>query len=160
MVQAIGDFESGNDYTVMTIAPSGPNGSDEVKLSTAICYEIIFPDLIRRFVNHGAGIITTITNDAWFGRTAAPYQHFSMAVFRAVENRVPVARAANTGISGFIDAKGRILETSAIFTTAYLTHTLTPGNVKTFYTRYGDVFSYLCLLASIVLLAKLPRRFP
>jgi apolipoprotein N-acyltransferase len=160
MVQAIGDFESGNDYTVMTIVPRGPDGADEVKLSTAICYEIIFPDLIRRFVNHGAGIITTITNDAWFGRTAAPYQHFSMAVFRAVENRVPVARAANTGISGFIDAKGRILETSAIFTTAYLTHTLTPGKVKTFYTRYGDVFSYLCLLASIVLLAKHPRRFP
>jgi len=160
MVQAVGDFESGNDYTVMTIAPRGANGADEVKLSTAICYEIIFPDLIRRFVNHGAGIITTITNDAWFGRTAAPYQHFSMAVFRAVENRVPVARAANTGISGFIDAKGRILDTSAIFTTAYLTRTLTPGSVKTFYTRYGDVFSYLCLLAIIVLLVKLPRRFP
>lgn len=160
MVQAIVDFESGNDYTVMTIAKHGPNGADEVKLSTAICYEIIFPDLIRRFVNKGAGIITTITNDAWFGRTAAPYQHFSMAVFRAVENRVPVARAANTGISGFIDAKGRILDTSDIFTTAYLTRSLTPGSVKTFYTRYGDVFSYLCLLASIVLLAKIPRRFP
>ncbi len=160
MVQAIGDFESGNEYTVMTITSNGPDGATEVKLSTAICYEIIFPELIRRFVNHGAGIITTITNDAWFGRTAAPYQHFSMAVFRAVENRVPVARAANTGISGFIDAKGRILDTSAIFTTAHLTRTLTPRNVKTFYTKYGDVFSYLCLLACIVLLAKLPRKFP
>jgi apolipoprotein N-acyltransferase len=160
MVQAIGDFEAGNDYTVMTIAPRGPGSANEVKLSTAICYEIIFPDLIRRFVDRGAAIITTITNDAWFGRTAAPYQHFSMAVFRAVENRVPVARAANTGVSGFIDAKGRILDTSAIFTEAHLTHTLALGGAKTFYTRYGDVFSYLCLLTSIFLLAKPLRRFP
>jgi apolipoprotein N-acyltransferase len=160
MVQAIGDFESGNEYTVMTIATRGSGGADEVKLSTAICYEIIFPDLIRRFVDNGAGIITTITNDAWFGRTAAPYQHFSMAVFRAVDNHVPVARAANTGISGFIDAQGMILDTSAIFTKAYLTRTLTPGTAKTFYTRYGDVFSYLCLLSSIILLVKFPWRFP
>jgi apolipoprotein N-acyltransferase len=159
MVEAIGDFESGNDYTVMTIDTHGPGGPGEVKLSTAICYEIIFPDLIRRFVDRGAGIITTITNDAWFGKTAAPYQHFSMAVLRAVENRVPVARAANTGISGFIDAKGRILDTSSIFTTAYLTRTLTPGTVKTFYTRYGDIFSYLCLFLSILLLVKIPQIF-
>ena len=160
MVQAIGDFEAGNDYTVMTIAPRGPGSANDVKLSTAICYEIIFPDLIRRFVDRGAAIITTITNDAWFGRTTAPYQHFSMAVFRAVENRVPVARAANTGVSGFIDAKGRILDTSAILTEAHLTHTLALGGAKTFYTRYGDVFSYLCLLASIFLLAKPLLRFP
>jgi len=160
MVQAISDFEAGNDYTVMTIAPRGPSSANEVKLSTAICYEIIFPDLIRKFVDHGAALITTITNDAWFGRTAAPYQHFSMAVFRAVENRVPVARAANTGVSGFIDAKGEILDTSAIFTEAHLTHTLAPRGVKTFYTRYGDVFSYLCLLASIFLLTKPLHRFP
>jgi apolipoprotein N-acyltransferase len=159
MVQAVGDFESGSDYTVMKVVPRGP-GAGEVKLSTVICYEIIFPDLVRRFVDRGAGIITTITNDAWFGRTSAPYQHFSTAVFRAVENRVPVARAANTGVSGFIDAKGRILDSSPIFTEAYLTRRLTPGSVATFYTRYGDVFSYLCLLASIVFLAKNPRRFP
>ncbi|HTP06421.1 MAG TPA: apolipoprotein N-acyltransferase [Nitrospirota bacterium] len=160
MVQPVGDFEAGKDYTVMTIAPHGPGSTNEVKLSTAICYEIIFPDLIRRFVDRGATIITTITNDAWFGMTAAPYQHFSMAVFRAVENRVPVARAANTGVSGFIDAKGRILDTSTIFTEAQLTRTLALRGAKTFYTRYGDVFSYLCLFSSIFLLAKPLRRIP
>ncbi len=159
MVQAVGDFESGSDYTVMTVVPRRPEAR-EVKLSTVICYEIIFPDLVRRFVDRGARIITTITNDAWFGRTSAPYQHFSMAVFRAVENRVPVARAANTGVSGFIDAQGRILDMSPIFTEAYLTRSLAPGNVKTFYTRYGDVFSYLCLLASIAFLSIKPSRFP
>ncbi len=156
MVQSVCDFESGSDYTVMTIVPHGPRSRD-VKLGTVICYEIIFPDLVRRFVNHGAAMITTITNDAWFGRTSAPYQHFSAAVFRAVENRVPVVRAANTGVSGFIDAQGRILDSSPIFTEAYLTRRLIPGSSETFYTRYGDVFSYLCAVASIIFLAKIPK---
>lgn len=157
MVQAIGDFEGGNEYTVMTVPYGEPGNRKETKLCTVICYEIIFPDLVRRFVDRGAGIVTTVTNDAWFGKTAAPYQHFSMAVFRAVENRVPVARAANTGISGFIDSRGSILETSGIFTEAYLTRALTPGTTKTPYTRYGDLFSYACVLASLIMLA-LPSK--
>ena len=150
MVQAIGDFQAGKDYTVMTAHPHGQEGA--IKFSTVICYEIVFPDLVRRFVDRGANVLTTITNDAWFGRTGAPYQHFSMAVFRAVENRVPVARAANTGISGFIDAKGRILETSPIFSEAHLTRSITPGITKTFYTKYGDVFAYLCVIFIVILL--------
>jgi len=154
MVQAIGDFQAGNEYTVMTVPARGAN----VTLCTVICYEIIFPDLVRRFVDNGASVITTITNDAWFGRTAAPYQHFSMAVFRAVENRVPVARAANTGISGFIDSKGNILETSAIFTEACLTRAIAPGGRKTFYTAHGDLFAYACLAISLLLLAVRPRK--
>ena len=152
MVQAIGDFQAGDEYTVMTVPVHGNGAHAGAKLGTVICYEIIFPDLVRRFVDNGANVITTVTNDAWFGRTAAPYQHFSMAVFRAVENRVPVARAANTGISGFIDAQGHILAASGIFTRTHLTHTIIPGTEKTFYTRYGDVFSYLCVLASIGLI--------
>jgi apolipoprotein N-acyltransferase len=154
MVQAIGDFQAGHEYTVMTV-PFQENGAPgSARLSTLICYEIIFPDLVRRFVDKGANVITTITNDAWFGRTSAPYQHFSMAVLRAVENRVPVARAANTGISGFIDAQGHILAESNIFTEAQLTHVIVPGAGKTFYTRYGDVFSYFCVLVSIGLIMR------
>jgi len=160
MVQAIGDFQGGDEYTVMTVPYGEPNDRKETKLSTVVCYEIIFPDLVRRFVKDGAAVLTTITNDAWFGRTAAPYQHFSMAVFRAVENHVPVARAANTGISGFIDAQGRVLETSAIFTEAELTRTLAPGTGKTFYTLYGDVFSYACVLFTMIMLAKIPKKQP
>jgi apolipoprotein N-acyltransferase len=156
LVQAIGDFQAGDEYTVMTVPAQGAARPD-VTVSTVICYEIIFPDLVRRFVDKGANVITTITNDAWFGRTSAPYQHFSMAVFRAVENHVPIARAANTGVSGFIDAKGNILATSNIFTEAGLTHTLTPGTRKTFYTKYGDLFSYACLILSIVMIAIKPR---
>jgi apolipoprotein N-acyltransferase len=149
MVQTIGDFQAGDDYTVMRV----PYGHTDTKLGTLICYEIIFPDLVRRFVDKGANVITTITNDAWFGKTAAPYQHFSMAVLRAVENRVPIARAANTGISGFIDAQGHILAASGIFTRTHLTRTLVPGAEKTFYTRFGDLFSYACVLASLLMLA-------
>jgi apolipoprotein N-acyltransferase len=158
MVQAIGDFQAGDEYTVMTVPYGGTDKQMETKLSTVICYEIIFPDLVRRFVNSGASVMTTVTNDAWFGRTAAPYQHFSMAVLRAVENRVPIARAANTGISGFIDSRGRILETSAIFTEAELTRKLVPGTEKTFYTKYGDLFSYACIAFTMILLAWMPKK--
>jgi apolipoprotein N-acyltransferase len=158
MVQAIGDFQGGDQYTVMAVPYGGPGQKKETTLCTVICYEIIFPDLVRRFVDNGARIVTTVTNDAWFGRTAAPFQHFSMAVLRAVENRVPVARAANTGISGFIDSRGRILETSGIFTEAHLTRTLVPGKEKTFYTRYGDFFSYICVIFTLLLLARLPKK--
>ncbi len=158
MVQAIGDFEPGREHTVMHVR-SAETGR-EVPLATVICYEIIFPDLVRQFVDEGATVMTNITNDAWFGRTAAPFQHFSMAVFRAVENHVPVARAANTGISGFIDADGRILATSGIFTEAQLTRELVPGTVKTFYTRHGDLFSYLCVALATVFLLPARRSKP
>ncbi len=81
-----------------------------------ICYEVIFPNLVRQFAANGADFMVTITNDAWFGPSSAPYQHFGMVVFRAVENRVAFARAANTGISGFIDPYGHIAQQSSIFT--------------------------------------------
>jgi apolipoprotein N-acyltransferase len=155
LVQTSGDFEAGNEYTVVGVrsAAAGRN----IPLSTVICYEIIFPDLVRRFVINGARVMTTVTNDAWFGRTGAPYQHFSMAVLRAVENHVPIARAANTGISGFIDANGRILGTTSIFTEAHLTSTLVPGTTKTFYTRFGDIFAWLCVIGSFLAVLPLPR---
>ncbi len=157
LTQALGDTEAGHTYTIMTVPYDDQGQRKETKFCTVICYEIIFPNLVRKFVGQGASMLTTITNDAWFGKTAAPYQHFSMAVFRAVENRVPVARAANTGISGFIDAQGRILGTTKIFTQAYLTHKLVPGSEKTFYTQYGDIFSYCCVFFTLIMLAAFPR---
>jgi len=152
MVQARGDFQRGREYTVMQLKP--PQGGGPVSFSTVICYEIIFPDLVRRFVDRGAAVMTTITNDAWFGRSAAPYQHFAMAVFRAVENRVPVARAANTGVSGFIDSRGRVLAATDIFTEAFLVAGLVPASgSRTFYTRYGDVFAWMCVATILVIVA-------
>src|SRR5436309_315013 len=106
LVVGLGDFVPGSDPRVM----SGPSGH----LGVVVCFEVIFPNLVRQFVDRGAYYMVTITNDAWFGRTSAPYQHFAMVVFRAVENRVPCARAANTGSSGFIAAEGHILRTTDI----------------------------------------------
>lgn len=143
LVEGIGDFSTGNRYEVFQI----PQG----RFGTVICYEIIFPGLVRKFVNRGAEFMVTITNDAWFGHTSAPYQHFSMAVLRAVENRVSVARAANTGVSGFIDPKGKILEASEIFKEGTYTGDIRIETGKTFYTRHGDIFSYLCLGLTIII---------
>lgn len=151
MVQAIGDFQPGREHSVMAVPVTRDAAVKDVRLSTVICYEIIFPDLVRRFVKNGAQVMTTITNDAWFGRTPAPYQHFSMAVFRAVENRVPVARAANTGVSGFIDAKGRVLGATEIFREAHDTEELVIGGTGTFYTEWGDLFAYLCCFATLAM---------
>ncbi len=140
-----GDFAEGLEPVVME--------TPFAKISTLICYEIIFPGLVRKFADNGADLLVTITNDAWFGRTAAPYQHFSMAVFRAIENRVPVARAANTGVSGFIDSRGRIMNSSEIFVEATLTETVSTGTEKSFYAEYGDIFVYLCIGSFMLLLA-------
>ena len=121
------------------------------KIAGLICYEIIFPGLVRSFVERGADVLVTITNDAWFGQTSAPYQHFAIAVFRAIENRVPVIRSANTGISGFIDTKGRIGKTSDIFVEAVLNEKVIAGKRRSIYTEYGDVFAYLCIGGAMLL---------
>ena len=114
-------------------------------LGPLICFEITFPELVRGFVQNGAEVLVNISNDAWFGKTSAHYQHFSMAVFRAVEFRRPVLRSANTGISGFIDPAGRIVHRIEPFQEGLLL--CDPGIEKgmTFYCRYGDVFSWICL---------------
>jgi apolipoprotein N-acyltransferase len=117
------------------------------KTGVLICFEILFPSIAADFVKNGADILTTITNDAWFGRTSAAQQHFSIAVFRAIENRRTVVRSANTGISGFIDPNGRILETTALFQDAAVTRQVPALTRISLYTRYGDVFAGSSLVA-------------
>lgn len=135
LVPAAGDFSSGNEFSLLK--------AGEFKAGMSICYEIIFPQLVRKFVKHGADVLITITNDAWFGKTSAPYQHFAMAVFRAVENRRPLLRAANTGITGYADQTGRVIAKTDIFTTGWLNGTVRITDKMSFYSRYGDVFSLL-----------------
>jgi len=144
MVAGIGDFSSGKTISLLRLP--------EASFGVLICYEIIFPDLTRRFVKQGAQFLVNITNDAWFGKTSAPYQHLSMAVVRAIENRRCIARAANTGISAFIDATGEIKSTTELFTESFLTDTIGIVDVQTFYTTYGDVFALLSALLSLALL--------
>jgi apolipoprotein N-acyltransferase len=151
LVVGIGDYIPGKQYLQAD--------TEMGRFSTLICYEVIFPGMVRKFFTHGGDFMVTITNDAWFGNTAGPYQHFSMAVFRAIENRKPLVRAANTGISGFIDSNGRILLRSGLFDRQVLTYTLKKDPSMTFYTKFGDLFSFFCIVISIILLGNIvPRR--
>ncbi len=146
MVATIGDFGKGKEATVFEV--------EGIPFGVSICYEITFPDLVRQPVKNGARFLVNITNDAWFGKSAASYQHMAMAALRAVENRVPIVRAANTGISGVIDADGRLRDTTELFTKAVVVSEIVPNQTDspTLYARVGDVFSWACLGLSLVLL--------
>ena len=142
--EGIGNFKSGKEIHTLSM----PRG----RFGVLICFEIIFPDLCRKFVKNGAEFLVTITNDAWFGETSAPYQHLAIASFRAVENRVFIPRAANTGISAIIDPRGKIVSRGDIFTEEALSGTIRLSNLKTFYTLYGDIFAWFCSVLSVLLL--------
>jgi apolipoprotein N-acyltransferase len=95
-------------------------------------------------------LLINITNDAWFGKTSGPYQHFSMTVFRAVENRRALVRSANTGISGFIDPAGRVLASTPLLQEAALVQSIPLMKTKTVYTRIGDLFAQVCFAAALI----------
>lgn len=147
-----GDITAGTSETPMRI-----NGTSA---GAQICYEIIFPEGSRRFAANGARFIVNITNDAWYGRSAASAQHLMSLPFRAVENRVPVLRAANTGISCFVSATGEISGETPLFETVTAAGEIqVPPPGRTFYNRYGDVFAWLCAaLAAILFLRPAGRR--
>ncbi len=120
--------------------------------STAICYEVIYPNLIRRTVLDGSELLTTITNDAWYGRSSAAYQHWDQASMRAIEEGRYLARAANTGISGFVDPYGRIVEQEGLFETAVLVQDLRFLKDRTVYNRIGDLVAWLSLAVTVMAL--------
>ncbi|HJY81861.1 MAG TPA: apolipoprotein N-acyltransferase [Candidatus Binatia bacterium] len=144
LVEGIGDFAAGTTPTVFSLSRE--------KFGVLICYEGIFPDLARRFVAQGANFLVNITNDAWFGRSSAPYLHLVMEAMRAVENRVPVVRAANTGFSAVIDWDGRVRAQTALYETAVLVEEITWPQVTSFYTMHGDLFARVCALSTLVML--------
>ena len=141
LVETVTDFSPGASPVTL------PIGSNQI--STAICYEIIYPGLVRSFVRQGSQLLTTITNDAWYGRTAAPHQHFQQAAMRAIEQGRYLVRAANTGISGVVDPYGRVVARSALFETAVLTEDVRLLTGLTFYGRTGDLLAYLCLVLTV-----------
>lgn len=159
LVEGIGDFEAGTGPTVLTLTPkprsaaTGTVGTAPrpMNFGVAICYEVIFPNLVRQFAENGAEFLVTVTNDAWFGASSAASQHFSMVAFRAVENHLAFARSANTGISGFIDPFGRIVEATPIFTEQAVNATIQAWRPRTFYSRHGDVFAYGCAIICALL---------
>jgi apolipoprotein N-acyltransferase len=154
-VVPIGDIAAGKDYTIFTL---GKN-----KFSVLICFEDLFPELSREFRRRGAEFLVNITNDGWYKYSTAPYQHLQASVFRAVENRLPLARSANTGISAFIYPDGRIISRikdskgKDIFVTGFDTKEINVLPTKqTFYTRFGDIFILACL---VVLLCSMISLF-
>ncbi len=147
MVHGIGDFAPGQEIK--------PLNCGKTTLGTLVCYEAIFPELARAQVNAGSRILVNITNDAWFGTSSAPYQHLSMAVFRAVETRTPLVRAANTGITSIIDQNGHIKGMTSLFKEAVMTGEVQPGSADAIYLRIGDLFAQICLgLTVLTLLLK------
>ena len=142
LVEAVGPFSPG--LRASTI----PIGSHQV--SAAICYEVIYPGLIREFVRNGSELLTAITNDAWYERSAAPHQHFQQAAMRAIEHGRYLVRAANTGISGVVDPYGRVVRQSALFETTVVTENVRLIKELTFYTQVGDLPAYLCLVLTAV----------
>jgi len=141
------DYSPGRDFAIFEI-PTQKRGL--VKFAVLICFEDVFPELSRSFARRGAEFLVVITNDAWYMDTGAPYQHTQSSVFRAVENRLNVVRAANTGQSCFIDRNGRITQSvrdaagKKIFTDGFATANIIPARSRTLYMRYGDLFAWIC----------------
>ncbi len=149
---AIGELTPGDAYVL--------HDFHGIPYASPICYEIIFPDIARRFVRLGARFLVTITNDGWYGRSSAPYQHFAIAVLRAVETRRFLLRSATTGISGIVDPYGRIRRRSRLDTAVFLTDDITPLNHRSFYVRFGDFLPWgsLTLCGVLLILAMIKRR--
>jgi len=146
-VPDVNHFLAGKEYVVFKLR--------QFDFAVTICWENLFPDMVRQFVQRGAQVIINITNEAWFGKTAAPYQFLSMSVFRAVENSIYVVRCANTGVSCFIDPFGRIVsritdaQGNDIFVRGILAESVFQRKTATFYNRYGNWFAWLCMFITL-----------
>jgi apolipoprotein N-acyltransferase len=135
-----------------------------VPLAVAICFEVVFPDLIAAQVRGGAQLLTTLTNDGWYGFSWAPRQHFAQVRLRAAETRRWFARAALTGISGFIDPSGRVVSRLEVGESGFLTQSVRPMKGLTPRVRFGDWWAMLCAVATVLILAitrfkvRIPRK--
>ena len=150
LVESVSDFSPGSEAVMLPV--------DGHRASTAICYEIVYPELIRRFVLAGSELLTTITNDAWYGRTSAPYQHFEQASLRAIEQGRYLARSANTGISAIVDPYGRAVVRSSLFEQTALVGEVRLLTVRTLYSRTGDLLAYVCLMLTMALVVSTETR--
>lgn len=128
--------------------PPGAPAAGHFQMAVPICYELLFPHVMRRFAADGADVMLAITNDAWYGRTGAPHQFLAMTAMRAAENGLWLVRSANTGISAIIDDRGRVREHSGLFEDATVAGDvpISTGGPRTMYARLGDVFAGLCIL--------------
>ena len=153
LVEAVSAFSRGTRVTMLPV--------DGHMISTAICYEVTYPALAREAVRQGSEMLTTITNDAWYGESSAAFQHFEMAAMRAIEQGRYLARAANTGISGIIDPYGRVLVRTNLFETVAVVGEARFVQGRTIYSRIGDAVAYASMLiVSVALIAAVTSRRP
>jgi apolipoprotein N-acyltransferase len=150
LVEAVSDFTPGGEAVLLPVAGH--------QASTAICYEVIYSALMRSFVTQGSELLTTITNDAWYGLSSAAYQHWQQASLRSIEQGRYLARAANTGISGFVDPYGRVMQRSNMFQSAVMTEELRFITERTIYSRVGDIVGWLSVAFTLAALVATRRR--
>jgi apolipoprotein N-acyltransferase len=151
LVEAVADFSPGLEPVLLPIG--------DRQLSVAICYEVVYPWLIRSFVIGGSDLLVTITNDAWYGTTSAAYQHWEQASLRAVEHGRYLVRAANTGITGIVDPYGRVVMRTRLFEPAVVTGDVHWISSRTLYATIGDLIAWLSL-AVMALVVMAGRRQP
>jgi len=159
-VQSVGQLGKGQEYTIFETLELEPVAASQdtvpaakrpARFATLICYEGIFPELTRQFASRGADFLVNISNDAWYGDTAAAEQHLAMAAMRSIENRMPLVRSTNTGISAFVTDEGRIGPTTPLFHEDMMVETVLVRPVWSFYRAYGDVFLHLCQAAAVLM---------
>ncbi len=150
LVESLVDFSAGTDVVPLPV--------DGHVATTAVCYEVVYPELIRQAVVGGSELLTTITNDGWYGHSSAPYQHFALASMRAIEEGRFLVRAANTGISGIVDPYGRVLQASPLFEQAVLVGDVRYLRSITLYARFGDIVALASIALVILALAAATRR--
>jgi apolipoprotein N-acyltransferase len=146
----VGEFVSGTSYSVGK-APAGSIG-------VFICYEAIFPQLVRRLTAAGAGVLVNISNDGWYGDSAAAYQHLEMARLRAIENHRYLLRATNDGVTTLIDPYGRVREKLPRHRQMVLPAHFSFETQRTFYAAHGDVFAWLCIAIAALMLVGISLR--
>jgi apolipoprotein N-acyltransferase len=142
LVREVGDFARGTEHKVFDL-----NGT---RVGIVICYESVFPDEVREFAANGAQVFVNISDDGWYGETSAPYQHLQMSRMRAIENNRWVLLSTNNGITSVIDPVGRVTQKVDRNIRTTLIGRYTPETETTFYTRYGDVFAWICVVISLI----------
>jgi apolipoprotein N-acyltransferase len=150
LVESIGDLSPGAEPVVFDV--------DGGRVSVAICYESVYPEILRSFVARGSQLLVTITNDAWFDRSSAAYQHFAQGSLRAVEEGRYVVRAANTGVSGAIDPYGRVIVRTDLFVPLSLAVDVRLLGGRTIYSRIGNLFAWLSTIAAAWVVVAGRRR--
>ncbi len=141
LVESVGDFSPG---TV-----ESPLIWQQARIGVLICFESIFADIARKWVEVGANMLVNLTNDAWYGKSSAPYHSLAMSVFRSVETRRSLVRSANTGFSGFVDPLGRLQLSSGLFEPWAASTEVVLWEEVTFWVRYGFLFAPLCLVTAL-----------